>query len=70
MATTDTVTLTRAENFRVNLRRVFDSWATQSKVAADAGIHAVHINRILQDEPYEPSEFGPPPYHPNHCVMS
>ena len=39
--------LTRAENFRRNLRRVFETWAVQSRVAADAGIHAVHLAKIL-----------------------
>lgn len=39
--------LHRAENLRANLRRIFDTWGVQARVAKDAGIHFVHINRIL-----------------------
>ncbi len=39
--------LHRAANLRANLRRIFDAWAIQSKVAADAGIHAVQLAKIL-----------------------
>ncbi len=55
MSTTETDGLTRAKNFRANLRRVFDSWAVQSKVAADAGIHAIHIAKILNGRSSNPT---------------
>lgn len=49
------VELRRAKNFRANLRRVFDSWAVQAKVAADAGIHSVHLSRILNGAATNPT---------------
>jgi len=41
---------TRAPNFRRNLRRVFDAWAVQSHVASDAGVHPVHLAKILNGQ--------------------
>lgn len=55
MADAKTIELKRAENFRVNLRRVFDSWATQSRVAADADVHAVHLAKILNGRAPNPT---------------
>ena len=47
MANTEIIGLRRAKNFRVNLRRVFDAWAVQLRVADEANIHSVHLARIL-----------------------
>jgi transcriptional regulator with XRE-family HTH domain len=48
MATRQTVEpLTRAANFRRNLRRVFDSWGVQAHVARDAEIHPVALAKIV-----------------------
>lgn len=47
MASASNVDLHRAENFRRNLRRIFDSWAVQAHIARDADINPVHLSRIL-----------------------
>jgi len=47
MASIKDVGLSRAVNFRENLRRVFAAGACQAAVAKDAGIHAVHLAKIL-----------------------
>jgi len=47
MASAKNVKLSRADNFRNNLRRIFAGGACQAVVARDAGIHPVHVARIL-----------------------
>ena len=47
MAKAENIPLTRAENLRKNLRRIFDSGVVQQHVAKDAGVHFVHLARIL-----------------------
>jgi transcriptional regulator with XRE-family HTH domain len=46
MANACDVELHRAANLRDNLRRIF-SQASQAQIAKDAGIHAVHLAKIL-----------------------
>lgn len=55
MARRDDVELTRATNLRENLARIFDSWAVQTRVAADAGISNVHLNRLLHGKEANPT---------------
>ena len=47
MAIAERAKLSRAGNFRANLRRIFAAGACQAAVARDAGISAVHLSRIL-----------------------
>ncbi len=47
MATVTDIERTRVRNLRRNLRRIFDSWAVQTRIASDAGIHPVHLAKIL-----------------------
>ncbi|MAH46999.1 hypothetical protein CMI37_14325 [Candidatus Pacearchaeota archaeon] len=35
------------ENLRANLRRIFDSGVNQTRIAKAAGLHRVHVARIL-----------------------
>ena len=56
MAVATDVVFTRAKNLQANLRRIFDrktGWAVQSRVAKDAGMHPVNLNKLLSSE--EPS---------------
>jgi len=55
MAKIEQVELRKASNFRQNLRRVFDAWAVQTHIAADAGINAVHLARILNADVPNPT---------------
>lgn len=55
MADTNIVELERASNFRANLRRVFDAWAVQTQVAADAHIHPIHLAKILNGKAPNPT---------------
>lgn len=55
MAKADGVELCRAKNFRANLKRVFAGIAVQTHVARDAGIHFVHLAKILNGEAPNPT---------------
>lgn len=55
MAKSTDVPLSRAGNLRKNLRRIFDAGAIQTQVAADAGVHSVHIARILNGDAANPT---------------
>lgn len=55
MATVSESDLTRAANFRSNLLRVFNAWATQSHIASQAGIHVVQLARILSGDSQNPT---------------
>ena len=47
--------LRRAVNFRTNLRRIFDAWGNQSRVAQDAGIHRVYLARLIRGDEDNPT---------------
>ena len=47
--------LVRAAYLRMNLRRIFDSWAVQARVARDAHIHPVYLNRLLSGNTKNPT---------------
>jgi len=55
MAKAESVELSRAKNFRANLRRIFGSGKTQAKVANDSGIHFVHLSRITSGDVANPT---------------
>lgn len=47
MANTKNVKLSRGDNFRDNLRRIFAAGVSQVATARNAGIHPVHLAKIL-----------------------
>ena len=55
MAKTEEVGLERAQNFRANLRRVFDAGAIQTRIAKDAGVHSIHLAKILNGQASNPT---------------
>jgi len=55
MAKADAVELCRAKNFRANLKRIFAGNAVQTHVARDAGIHFVHLAKILSGDVPNPT---------------
>ena len=55
MATVSQSPTQRSANLRANLFRVFHSWANQAQVARDAGMHPVHLNKILSGESANPT---------------
>ena len=55
MANVTDIPKSRAENFRTNLRRIFDAGTTQQEVAKNAGVHFVHLNNILSGKAQNPT---------------
>ena len=55
MAVATNIELQKAKNLRANLRRIFSSGLKQVKVAEDAGMHSVHLAKILNGTVANPS---------------
>ena len=55
MATATAVEFQKATNLRANLRRIFSSGVVQTKIARDAGMHPVHLAKILNGATQNPT---------------
>ena len=55
MATVTSVELQKANNLRANLRRIFSSGVSQTKVATDSGVHRVNLSQILHGKIANPT---------------